>query len=501
MEIKSIGAAVSSLTGMRLRIVHSILHHIHARDLITLKAKSRFSKDEMTPFFQAIVKEAEKQNELPNSELQLDVFIALSKLLKLPAARLNEMERVASRSDEIVNKWFEKAVKKDKYLFERWENSLLSNKLEFLLHNENVQRIERLLKNEKADEGKEPLLFIIQRYWEEMPEYKRVQIFEHLQVNREASFKGIVEEKGLDSFLFEMGTRMGLSMYENVVLRSIGNNVPDTYPGYIWTLHPNSLFTADVALKSLVSGSWLVPAAMMLMYMPTEDEVKDTNPAIIPKEWMKREGNYRELIRQINEVKLDQKEEEKNIHLIRQDLENALSAEERARSVYRNLRDRLIAFLKTDSARPYLGDISVSNTRIREKLLRIQSKMEANQSKKGLLKSTGAWLTNTYLQTERNSLEKKLQISFEKMADAVMEKYPYYEADLISEMQAAYSTANGWQFEIERLKKKEAEMVISLSEMKSKELKLRQEAAESASRTPGLKQLCTDNVPEKSPIA
>ncbi|OLN22930.1 hypothetical protein BTO30_07245 [Domibacillus antri] len=498
-EIKSIGAAVSSLSGMRLRIVHSILHRIQARDLIALKAKSRFSKEETFPFFRAIVEEAKKLNHIPDPELKLDVFIALTKVLKLPASHLYEKEKVAARSDEIVHKWFEKTAKKDKLIQEKFDRSLLSSKLEFLLHYEHVNQVERVLKNEKVDEEKEPLQEVIHHKWEELPEYKRVQIFEYFHLNRETSFEVIVEEKGLDSLLFEMGTRMGLSMYGDI-LYELQRDVPDDYPVFLWVLHPRALFTTDEALKSLVSGNWNVPAVLLLLYAPSDEDLKESNPAVIAEEWLKREADYRLLIRKINKLKLDQQEEEKRIGLVRQELEKAVIAEERARSVYRSLRERLIAILKSDSARPYLGDISVSHTRIREKLSRIQLKIERNKSKKGLIQSAGAWLSNTYYQAEKNNLEKKLQISFEKMADEVMVKYPYYEADLISEMNSALVSANGWQFEKERLKKKESEAFKSLSEMKNEELKLREEAAESASRTPGLKQLGTADMPEKSPI-
>jgi hypothetical protein len=498
-EIKSIGAAVSSLTGVRLRVVHSILHQMNARDLIALKAKSRFSKEEMMPFFSAITAEANKRNEQMDAALKLDVFIALTKMLKLPAARLNEKEKVAARSDEIVHKWFEKTAKKDKLLQEKFEQSLITDKLEFLLHYESVQRVERVLKNEKADEKKEPLQEKIRRYWEEMPEYKRVQIFEHLELNRETLFEALVEEKGLTSFLFEMGTRSGLSMYE-ALLPDIRADVPDGDPSYLWVLHPKAMFTTDAALKSLVSGSWTVPSALLLIYMPPEDDLKEADPAVIAAEWVTRESSYQLLIRQINELKVDQQEMEKHIESVQLELENAVSAEERARSVYRNLRERLIAILKTDAGRPYLGDISVSNTRIREKLGRVQFKIESNETKKGLLQSVGAWLSNTYWQTEKNGLEKKLHVSFEQMADEVMQKYPYYEADLISEMNTAFVTANQWQFEKERLKKREAESVKSLSKMKSEELKLREKAAESASNTPGLKQMGTVETQVESPI-
>ncbi|MGG3448757.1 hypothetical protein [Domibacillus aminovorans] len=498
-ENKSIGAAVSSLTGMRLRVVHSILHQINARDLIALKAKSQFSKEEMTPFFSAITAEANKRSEQMDAELQLDVFIALTKMLKLPAARLNEKEKVAARSDEIVHKWFEKAAKQDKLLTEKFDQSLITDKLEFLLHYESVKRVERVLKNEKVDEKKEPLQEKIRRYWEEMPEYKRVQIYEHLHLNRGTLFSEILEEKGLASFLFEMGTRSGLSMYE-ALLSDIRTDVPKGDPRYLWVLHPDALFTTDVALKSLVLGSWMLPSALLLMYMSPEDDLKETDLAVIAAEWVRRESSYQLLIRQINELKVDQQETEKHIESVRLELGKAMSAEERARSVYRNLRERLIAILKTDPARPYLGDISVSNTRIREKLSRVQSKMKSNETKKGLLQSVGAWVSNTYWQTEKNSLEKKLHVSFEKMADEIMRKYPYYETDLISEMNTAFITANQWQFEKERLQKKEAESVKSLSEMKSEELKLREKAAESASKTPGLKQLGAVDIHVESPI-
>ncbi|OKL36800.1 hypothetical protein [Domibacillus mangrovi] len=496
---KSIGAAVSSLTGMRLRVVHSILHQINARDLIALKAKSQFSKEEMTPFFTAITAEANKRNEQMDAELQLDVFITLTKMLKLPAARLNEKEKVAARSDEIVHKWFEKTVKQDKLLKEKFDQSLITDKLEFLLHYESVKRVERVLKNEKVDEEKEPLQEKIRRYWEEMPEYKQVQIYEHLHLNHGLLFTEILEEKGLASFLFEMGTRSGLSMYE-VMLSDICADLPKGDPHYLWVLHPGALFTADVALKSLVSGSWMLPSALLLMYMPPEDDLKETDLAVIAAEWVRRESSYQLLIRQINELKVDQQEAKQHIASVRLELENAISAEKRAQSVYRNLQERLIVILKTDPARPYLGDISVSNTRIREKLSRVQSKMKSNETKKGLLQSVGAWMSNTYWQTEKNSLEKKLRVSFEKMADEVMRKYPYYETDLISEMNTAFITANQWQFEKERLQKKEAESVKTLSEMKSEELKLREKAAESASKTPGLKQFGIEESHMGSPV-
>ncbi|MET1031434.1 hypothetical protein, partial [Domibacillus tundrae] len=498
-EIKSVGVAVSNVTGARLRIIHAILYSIQAKELLALKAKSRFSKEEAVPYFKAIADEMKKRNNVSDQVLQLDVFMALSKLLKLPASRLNEKEKVTARAAEIDNKWFEKKAKKDKSIEEQFEASLLSNKLEFMLHYEYVKLLERFLKNEKADEEKEPLQENIRRYWEQLPDYKKVQIFEHLKISRDASFDAIIADIGTASLLFEMGTRSGLAMY-GAILPPIQKDVPPGLPKELWILHPDALFTADAAIKTLLSGSWSLPAAMMVLYMPDES-AQAVDESVLSSEWMTRESAYLLLLRQINELKMDQQKEETNILQIKQELALAESAEERARVVYHNLRERLIVLLKTDGARPFLGDVSVSNTRLREKLTRVTTKMETNKLKKGVLKAAGAWLSNTYFQTEKNTLEKKLQASYEKMADEVMEKYPYYEADLIAELTAARTTVNGWQFESGRLRKKEAEASKSLAEMKSEELKLREKAAESASKTPGLKQLGAEEVLAESPIA
>ncbi|OES45582.1 hypothetical protein [Domibacillus iocasae] len=498
-EIKSVGVAVSSLTGERLRIIHAILYSIQAKELLTLKAKSRFSKEETVPYFKAIADEMKKRSSIPDSVLQLDVFIALSKLMKLPAARLSEKEKVMAYAAEMSNKWFEKKVKKDPSAEEQFEASLLSNKLEFMLHYEYVQLLERFLKNEKVNEEKEPLQENIRRYWGQLPDYKKVQIFEHLKISHDASFDEIIAETGTASLLFEIGTRSGFDMYRRI-FPSIHKDVPPGLPKELWILHPDALFTTDAAIKTLLSGSWSLPAAMLLLYIPDEN-AQPIDESVLASEWTTRESAYLLLLRQINELKIEQQKEEKNIAQLKKERALAESAEERARAIYHNLRERLIVLLKTDDARPYLGDVSITNTRLREKLSRVTAKIEANKSKTGVLKVTGAWLSNAYWQTEKNTLEKKLQTSYEKMADEVMEKYPYYEADLIGELTAARTTANGWQFESSRLRKKEEEALKSLSEMKSEELKLREKAAESASKTPGLKQLDAEKVLAESPIA
>ncbi|WP_046174893.1 hypothetical protein [Domibacillus indicus] len=498
-DIKPVGLAAANLTGMRLQIVHAILYSIQAKELLALKAKSHLLKEEGNSYFKSIAEEAKKRNESSEQALQLDVFIALSKLLKLPAARLNEKEKVTARAEEIGNKWFDRKAKKDKSIEERFEASLLTNKLEFMLHYEYVQLLERFLKNEKVDKEKEPLQESIRHYWEQLPAYRKVQIFEHLKISREATFEELVAEAGTAALLFEMGTRSGLAMYRNI-FPSIQEDIPKGLPKELWILHPNAVFTPDEAIKTLFLGNWSLPAAMLLLYAPDES-VQKADESILASEWMARESAYLLLLRQINELKVEQQQEEKQIAQIKKELASAESAEERARAVYHSLRERLIVLLKTDPARPYLGDISVTNTRLREKFLRVTGKMESNKSRTGVLKATSAWLSNVYLQAEKNTLEKKLQSSYEKMADEVMEKYPYYEADLISELVTARANANEWESECSRLRKKDAETAKSLSEIRSEELKLREKAAESASKTPGLKQIGTGEAIERSPIA
>ncbi|MCI2254062.1 hypothetical protein L2D08_06755 [Domibacillus sp. PGB-M46] len=486
-ELKPIGKAVANVTGPKLRMIHAILHSMQAKELLALKAKSRFSKEETAPYFGAIAAEIKKRNEIPDQVLQLDVFLALAKLMKLPAARLNEREKVTARSAEIENKWFERRAKKNKAVEAQFEASFISSKLEFMLHYEYVQLFERFLKNEKAEEGKESLQANIRRYWEELPDFKKVQIFEHLHIHRSASFEEIKQGIGLETLVFEMGIRSGLFMYGEI-LSPIQKEVPPGFPKEMWILHPDALFTTEAALKTLFSGSWLLPAAMLILYTPDES-AQANDESILSSEWVTRESAYLLLFRQINELKLEQQKEEKHILHIQQELALAESSEKRAEAVYQNLRERLIVLLKTDAARPFLGDVSISNTRLREKLIRVTEKIDTNREKRGVLSAAGAWLSNTYWHTEKNTLEKKLQASYEKMADEVMEKYPYYEADLIAELTAARATANGWQFESSRLRKAEAEASKSLADLKNEELKLREKAAEAAAKTPGLKQL------------
>ncbi|WP_050182766.1 hypothetical protein [Domibacillus robiginosus] len=497
-DLKPVGKAVSNVTGPKLRMIHAVLHSMQAKELLALKAKSRFSKEETVPYFGAIAAEIKKRNDVPDEVLQLDVFLAIAKLLKLPAARLNEKEKVIARGAEIEHKWFEKRAKKNKGLEAQFEASFLSSKLEFMLHYEYVQLYERFLKNEKAEEGKDSLEVHIRRYWDGLPDFKKVQIFEHLHIHRSASFEEIKQEVGTGSLLFQMGIRSGLSMYGDI-LSPIQKEVPPGFPKEMWILHPDALFTTEAALKTLFSGSWLLPAAMLILY--TSDENAQINDELVlSTEWITRESAYLLLFRQINELKLEQQKEEKYILHIQQELALAESSEKRAEAVYQNLRERLIMLLKTDAARPFLGEVSVSNTRLREKLIRVTERMDANREKKGVLSAAGAWLSNTYWQSEKNTLEKKLQGSYEKMADEVMEKYPYYEADLIAELTTARATANGWQFESNRLRKAEAEASKSLADLKNEELKLREKAAEAAANTPGLKQLDAGETFPKSPI-
>lgn len=498
-DLRSVGSAVSNAPEMKLRIIHSILYSIQSKELLALKAKSRFSKEEAGPYFQAIAEEAKKRIDVPEQVLKLDVFLALSKLLKLPAARLNEKGKVVARSAEIERKWFEKAAKKDKTLSARFETSHVTSKMEFMLHYEYVQLLERFLKNEKVNADKEPFQKSLQRYWGQLPEYKKVQILEHLKAPRESSFDELAAEFGTATLLFEMGIRTGLHMYGEI-LPPIHEDVPNQLPDELWVLHPEALFTADAALKTLLTGSWSFSAAMLLLYMEDGREAT-ADESVLSTEWSTRESAYLLLLRQINELKMDQQKTEEQIAEVQKERAGADSAQARAQAVYENLRERLIVLLKTDAARPYLGDISVSNTRIREKLTRINTKIESNKVNNGVFRVAGAWLSNVYLQNEKNSLEKKLQTSFEKMADEVMDKYPYYEADLIEELAAARTNKNNWQFESERLRKKEAALTKFLSDMKSEELKLREKAAESASKTQGLKQLGTEDVPDGKPIA
>ncbi len=497
-EILSIGAALSNVTGMQLRIVHSILFSIQSKELITIKAKSHFSKEENDFFFHKLVSEAKKQNNITDSVLQLDILIALAKALKLPAARLNEKEKVLARSEEIVNKWFQKTVKKDKTLEEKFEKSFLTNKLEFLLHYEGVRLMEGYLKSEKTDEEKKPLYNCVEQYWNQLPQYKKVQIYEHLQVEPESSFEYILSEIGMFSLLFEMATRAGFSIYRDI-FPSSQNSLQGELPAYSWVLHPNALLSSEAAIKFLLTGHWALPGAILFLYLSGEHEKAENDVSLISNEWNIREESYRLLLRRINELKIKQQEMEREIELIRLELENAVSAEKRARAVYHNLRERLIAILKTDEARPYLGDLSVSNTRIREKLARVEEKIEANKMKQGFFQAASSWLLNTYLQTEKNSLQKKLQASFEAMADEVMEKYPYYEEHLIDEMSAARVTTNGWEFESARLKKKETEALNTLSDLKGEELNLREQASEAAVKTPGLKHLAFEDGYKESP--
>ncbi len=125
-----------TLKGTDLRMVYALLLKTNIGHLLTSKTKdviSKLSKEESDNFTYYLEKEVNKLRNIEDQVLQVDLFLEMTRLLKLRGTKYTLEKEIVDQSTLIVNDVYQQLLKQDKQFKRFAENELNSSKLQQMI--------------------------------------------------------------------------------------------------------------------------------------------------------------------------------------------------------------------------------------------------------------------------------------------------------------------------------------------------------------------------------
>jgi len=119
-----------SLKGTDLRMVYALVCKTNMGHLLSSKTKDLFSKEEQDHFTKHLVEEVNKIENKEDQVLQVDLFLELTKLLKLRGIKYISQKEIEDQCTNIVNDLYRQYQKQDKHFRSFTENQSNSTKLQ-----------------------------------------------------------------------------------------------------------------------------------------------------------------------------------------------------------------------------------------------------------------------------------------------------------------------------------------------------------------------------------
>ncbi|HZG72824.1 MAG TPA: hypothetical protein VEY51_14900 [Chondromyces sp.] len=506
MEGSQLAQSLVSLRGMHLRYVYALLCELHVWDLVSTKTKDVFSKEQSSHFFTWLDRETEKLKDEPDEELQLDLLLQLSKALKIESRLFDLPTEIERQCEEIVDEAFGLLKKQYKELEQYYDQAYSKNKLEVMIHWQMKLIYDHLA--EKKTESPSPLPWVkeMEQYLSEVPDYFQEQLKEVFEVEslKEKDLSTVISKKGILFVFSEITKRTGLVFYRQLLesfsaeTTKLEELKSDTIY-FAWMMNPNVLlsliFSGGTVLyryQYLLFNKGLVPIVLMQTVLPyfAEEHRSEKDINVLSVKWNERYQIYRTILRTINENMKEQEEWEHALSLLKEDRQSIQSIQYKNESYMKQLKDKLTGLLKDDEQRPYLGDLSVKYSRLKERYDKVSEKLtEKETEKKGVLRAVSGYIKTGIWQTEKLQLEKKLAKIYDEMTELVIEKYVDYEPELIVEIRQVKLKLDEIQEELRVLDEREKKVNEKLSALKESEKNQRIRKEQAEKRTYGLKKM------------
>ncbi|WP_203362490.1 hypothetical protein [Bacillus sp. REN10] len=504
-EGKQLAQSLVFLTGKQLRFVYVLLNDVNLWEIISSKTKDAVSKDNPAHFYAWLSKEAEKLNDVDDQELQLDLLLQLSKVLKLPAKLYNESYEIENQCANIVQEVFNILQKKYKQFANQYEQFHLKNKLEFFIHWEiaemyihlNEQHYRKKEENVIALWTEEVLTFL-----QEMPTYQQEQVIQ--QLNLSACTQNELS-KALQTDAFSVFTaiseRTGFHFYQ-FLLRNFSRNrtatiQEDAY--FSWMTNPNLLLSLIFKgggilsrYQNLLFNKGLLPIVLLQATLPFLSEGMENQNDLSPlsSSWRSRFDHYRSMLRTVNELVRKQNDCQAALDILYKEKQTLEETAYQTKSYHEQMLQKLTQLLKQDPSRPYFGELSVKQNRLQENLKKVNEKMNAQSSEtKGVVGKISSFVKSSYYGTEKAQLEKKLEKVFNEITETVLAKYPDYEPEIVQEIIYLREHLAEIERELTSIKTKIDQLEQNLLSFKQSEKEEREKIVSAEKRTYGLAEM------------
>lgn len=326
-----LAGSIVSLKGRDLRMVYALLCKTNLRHLLSSKTKGLFSKEGQDHFTKHLEDEVKKIESKDDHELQVDLFLKMTELLKLKGKKYTLRKSIEDQCEMIVNKVYEQVQKRDKQFRLFVEDQSQSSKLQQMIRFQ-MSNVFRELDGGFQDfplEDQMKFASQVNEYIHSLPEEKQRIIQEELDIpeltdlmigkaimmNGTSMVFAIIAEVSGSAF-YSTATSL-VSRFANL----FGFTLPISfYTGVTSTIAvlTNPLFMLPLLIgggailinhqnKSLKKK--LLPIILLqvsLPYMNNEEEDSNFEPFI--QEWARRYNQYRSNLVELDRIESEQKE-------------------------------------------------------------------------------------------------------------------------------------------------------------------------------------------------
>ena len=114
MDGRILANSIVSLKGTDLRMVYALLCRKNLGQLLSSKTKGLFSKEGQDHFTKYLEDEVKKVENKEDQELQVDLFLKLTELLKIKGRKYILQQNIVDQCETIVDEVYEQFQKQDK---------------------------------------------------------------------------------------------------------------------------------------------------------------------------------------------------------------------------------------------------------------------------------------------------------------------------------------------------------------------------------------------------
>jgi hypothetical protein len=174
-----------SLTGKDLRMVYALLCKTNIGHLLSSKTKDIFSSEEGDHFTKHLEAEVEKLDNFDDEVLQVNLFLELTRLLKLRGTKYSLQKEIEDQCTHIINDVYLEYKKQDKHFRLFTSNQSNSNKLQQMVTFQ-MSKVFSSLDGSFQDfsiENQTKFAAQVNDYIQSLPEEKQVKIKEKLGIN------------------------------------------------------------------------------------------------------------------------------------------------------------------------------------------------------------------------------------------------------------------------------------------------------------------------------
>ncbi|KGR73653.1 AAA family ATPase [Ureibacillus manganicus] len=186
MDGQILANSLVTLKGTELRMVYSLLFKTNIGDLLSSKTKDLFSKEKQDHFTKHLEDEVSKLAGQDDAALQVDLFLELTKLLKLRGTKYTLTKEIEDQCSAIVDEVYGQYQKKDKQFraFTEGQN-LHSTKLQQMIQFQMSKMFSELDGSfqDFTIEDQTKFASQVNDYIQSLPEEKQAKIKEKLGIN------------------------------------------------------------------------------------------------------------------------------------------------------------------------------------------------------------------------------------------------------------------------------------------------------------------------------